>query len=207
MEKKRPFLQKAIIEFEHFTDHIIPYLVIMLGIVLVLENPFWVLVHLSEYGPWLTIFDYTIVFFFVVDLIFKWFRTRNLRKFFKLYWIDMVAVFPFYLGFRAYAEVAGFFRVGEEFAESGQKLAHEAVLLREARTIREAEELAKQARLLREAEVLGVQARLAKEATLFSRIMRPIQSVFRVLKGRLYVSHKSMLEMRRQHKKEHQEGY
>jgi cytochrome c biogenesis factor len=179
--------QSLVQEFEHFTDHIIPYLVILLAVVLVLENPFWTLVHLENYEPWITIFDGVVVFFFVVDLVFKWFKTRNVRKFFQLYWLDLLAVFPFYLAFRAYAEVAAVFRVGEELSETGQKLAHEAVLLREARMFREAEELAKEARFARTA---GREIRLG-------------QRLLRAFKGRFYTSHRMLVAVHEQHKRDH----
>lgn len=179
-EKKEMFWQRMVHEFEHFTDHIIPILVIALAIMLILENPFWTLVHLHDYEPWITIFDGLIVFFFAVDLVFKWFNTRDLRKFFKLYWLDIIAIFPFYLAFRAYAEVAAVFRVGEEISEAGQKVAHEAVLLREAR-------------LLREAEALG---REAKEVRNAGRLLR-------AFRGRFYVSRQVLLEIHQRHKREH----
>jgi hypothetical protein len=207
VEKKRPFWQWFYHEFEHFTDHVIPILVILLAIVLILENPLWTLLPVSHYEPWIGIFDGLIVFFFVSDLVFKWFKTRNLRRFFRLYWIDMVAVFPFYLLFRVYAEVASIFRVGEEIAESGQKLAHEAVLIREAKTLAEAEKLAKEAQLLREAEAIGKQARIAKEVSILNRIARPIQALFRLLKGRFYTSHRALVAIHKQHEKEHRQGY
>ncbi len=191
MEKKKVgAFPQAAREFEHFTDHIIPYLVVALAIVLVLENPFWTLVHLGEYEPWITIFDSVIVFFFVVDLIFKWFKTKNVRTFFKLYWLDMVAVFPFYLAFRAYAQIAGIFRIGEEISETAQKLAHEAVLLREARMFREAEEVAKEARLVREAGVVG-------------RSIRSVQRLLRALRGRFYTSHRVLIAVHEEHKRQH----
>jgi hypothetical protein len=188
MAKQRTVLQRAAHAFEHFTDHVIPYLVVALAIILILENPFWILVHLEEYEPWITVFDSVIVFFFVVDLVFKWFRTRNVRRFLRLYWLDIVAVFPFYLGFRAYAEIAGIFRVGEELSETAQKLAHEAVLLREARMFREAEELAKE-------------ARIAREASVVSRSIRGIQRLMRALRGRLYFSHRTVMLAHHEHRK------
>lgn len=185
--KKKP---SVLNEFEHFTDHVIPFLVIALAVVLVLENPFWTIVHLSEYEPWITIFDWIIVFFFVTDLVFKWFKTKNVRKFLKLYWLDVVAVFPFYLAFRAYAEVAAAFKVGEEISETGQKLAHEAVLLRETRTLKEAEELTKE-------------ARIAREAGAVERSIRAVQRFLRSLKGRFYTSHRALVTIHEQHKREH----
>ena len=164
-------------EFEHFTDHIIPYLVIALAIILLLENPFWTLVHLENYEPWITVFDSLIIFFFVADLVFKWIKTQNVRKFLKLYWLDIVAVFPFYLGFRAYTELAGFFFIGEEVTEAGQKVAHEAVLLREARA--------------------------ARQARSVGRNIRIGQRLARAFKGRFYASHKALLSVHSRHKKDH----
>jgi hypothetical protein len=194
MEKKRKWWQIAVHEFEHFTDHVIPILVILLAIVIILENPFWTLFPLSHYEPWPAVFDWVVVFFFVVDLVFKWFKTKNVRKFFKLYWLDIIAVFPFYLAFRAYEEVAAIFRAGEEISATGQKVAHEAVLVREVRLIQEAEQLAKEAKVAREAE-------------LASRGIRSSQRLLRVLKGRLYASHRAMVAIHKEHAKEHKEGY
>jgi hypothetical protein len=183
-EAPESFTRRAMHEFEHFTDHAIPWLVLALAVVLVLENPFWSLVHLHEYEPWISIFDGVIVFFFVMDLIFKWLKTRDIREFFRLYWLDIVAVFPFYLAFRAYAEVAAIFRVGEEFAKTGQEIAHETVLIREARMLREAEALSKEARVV------------ARETQSAGRMLR-------LVKGRLYTSHQALVEIHRQHKREH----
>lgn len=207
MKKKRTGWQVFTHEFEHLTDDVIPYLVILLSIALILQNPFWTILPLDTYGPLMTIFDFVLVFFFVVDLTFKWFQTKNVRKFFKLYWLDIVAVFPFYLAFRAYEEIAAVFRVGAEFSESGQKLAHEAVLLREARLIQEAEQLAKESRLAKEAELLAKEASLAAEAKITSRGIRGGQNVLRMLKGRLYASHRAMVAIHNEHDRDHKEGY
>jgi hypothetical protein len=194
MHKKSSMAQRAVYEFEHFTDHIIPVLVVFIAVVLILENPFWTLVHLEEYAPWPTIFDTVVLFFFIVDLLFKWFRTRNIRKFFKLYWIDVIAVFPFYLAFRVYGELAGIFRLGEELTETSQKLAHEAVLLREAGAIGEAERAAKEARVL-------------KEAGVAERMIRTIARFLRVLKGRFYTTHRAFQAIHEEHAREHRRVY
>lgn len=168
-KKKREQLRKALRWFEHFTDRIIPLLLIALGIVLILENPLWILVHLENYEPWISIFDYVIVTFFIVDLIFKWFKVRRVSTFLKLYWIDILAVFPFYFIFRLYTRLTTLFRISSEIREA-QQIAHEALLIREASLIREAE-LAKEARLLRETKPL-------------IRLLRVGQRFLRFLKGR-----------------------
>jgi len=167
-----PFLTPLLHGFEHFTDKIIPYLLIALAILLILENPFWTLVHLEEYEPGITIFDYTIVTFFVVDLIFKWFKVRRVGTFLKMYWLDIIAVFPFFFFFRLYLRLGTLLRIGEGISEA-QKVAHEAVLIREVSLIREVE-LAKETRLLKETRPL-------------IRLLRVVQRFLRVLKGRFVV--------------------
>ena len=131
------------------------------------------MVDLHNYEPWLTVIDSVIIFFFVIDLVFKWIKTKNVRKFLRLYWLDIVAVFPFYLGFRAYTEIAGLFLI-EEVAETGQKVAHEAVLLREAR--------------------------LARETRVAGRGIRTGQRILRFFRGRFYASHKALLAIHAKHK-------
>src|SRR3972149_927457 len=108
---------------EHVVDRLIPVMVVLLGLMLIGEFT----VGLEHYEPYVTYADYMIVTFFVLDLYFKWQRTRNVLKFLKLYWIDLIAVFPFYLIFRLYLAATEVAKVGEE----AQKVAHEAALLRE----------------------------------------------------------------------------
>lgn|GEM_PF-1926966 len=163
---------------EWFTDLIIPYLLIVLAIELLVDNPFWQLYDLHHLEPFITYFDYFILFFFVVDLTFKWFHVRNVVKFVKLYWLDILAVLPFYLAFRIYARVTTFIAVGEEIAEA-QKVAHEVVLAREARLLREAEFLAREERLLREARPL-------------TRFIRTVERSLRLISGRNEVASHGM---------------
>ncbi len=177
---KNKFLQKLLLWFERLTDRLIPFLIIGLLILLIVDNPFWTLFNLEEYHTYILVFDYFVIFFFVVDLIFKWFRVRRIGKFFKLYWLDIVAVFPFYLAFRLAGEVATFLQIGEEVAEVGQKLAHESVLLREE------SEIIKEIR--------------ATRASKGGRIVRVFQRILRALKGRFYFTHKSMKHVSKKHR-------
>jgi len=165
-----PFFRKL----EWFVDKSMPYLLVILGIQLILDNPLWVLYSLEHFEPWVAIIDGIIVGFFVIDLIFKWIHTRNLLKFVKLYWLDIIAVLPIYLAFRVYARFAAIIQVGEELAEA-QKIAHEAVLVRETRLIREAEILAKEQRLLRAANPI-------------TRLIRTASRGLRLVAARMEVS-------------------
>ncbi|HSU72550.1 MAG TPA: hypothetical protein VLJ21_01745 [Candidatus Binatia bacterium] len=160
--------------FEWFTDLIIPYLLVALGIELILENPFWTLYSLEYLEPFITYLDYFIAFFFIVDLSFKWVHVRNVVKFVKLYWLDILAVLPFYTAFRVYARFAAIAAAGEEVAEA-QKIAHEIVLAREAE-------------LLKEAELLAREEKILKDARPLARILRSMERGLRMIVGRNEVS-------------------
>ena len=171
LEKKRYHL------IEKTTVFLIPYLVLLLTVFFVLDNPFWTIVDLISYETGLTVFDGIIVFFFSLDLAFKWKHIHNLQKFVKLYWIDILATFPVYLMIRTYSEIVSIFRVGEEVSRTAETLGHEAVMLRDS-------ELLKEGKLMKEAA-------LVKE-TAFLRSMRFVQQSFRILKGRLFFTHKML---------------
>ncbi len=160
--------------FEHFTNKIIPYLIILLAVVLLLG----IFVDLEHYEPWVTSFDYLVVFFFVVDLIFKWIKVPYVKKFVRLYWLDILAVFPFYLLARAYVRISAIIEAGKEIAEV-QKVAHEAVLLRET-------ELLKEERILKEAKLL-------RESKPVFRIIRVAQRGIRVMKGRIVLAYAKLM--------------
>ena len=90
MEKKSVFNK-----IEHYVDKSIPYLLGLLLIMIILE-----LVYKTEaekYSLYIDIIDYFIIFVFVIDLAFKYNRTRNVKKFLKTYWIEIIAILPFYL--------------------------------------------------------------------------------------------------------------
>ena len=129
---------------EKFIDYSIPPLVLLLGIFILLE-----FIHgFEEYSYLINMFDYVVVAFFVADLTFKWYHTRKLVPFVKNYWLDILAVFPFYLAFRVWQELIVVGTVAQEVSEA-QKFAHEIVLVRETRLLKEAE-LFKEARIIEE---------------------------------------------------------
>jgi len=157
---KKQKLPEWLEKIEIFVDKSIPFLLILLTIMIVLE-----LLNLDEgFENIFHYFDVLIVIFFVIDLCFKWNRTRNAIKFIKLYWIDIIAVFPFYAVFRLYAFAADFFAAGETV----QKFLHETVLLRETKLLR-----------------LEETAKFAKEG----RFIRLFARILRVLRARWYVLH------------------
>lgn len=163
---------KPLNRLEKFVDRMMPFMLALLTILIILD-----LTHMTDrYHDQLIYLDYLIIAFFIADLSFKWVRTKNMATFVKLYWIDIVAVFPFYTVFRAYALAAELVASGE----SAQKILHEAVLLRETRVLKELE----YAKLARDAELL----KLAREG----RLIRVAARTLRLLRARWYVAHEKM---------------
>ena len=150
-----PLLKKL----EHFTDRFIPYLLVILAAVLIVEFFFKDIAF--EYHNWITTADLAIIFFFSVDLAFKFNRVRKVKLFLKKYWLDIIAVFPFFLLFRLVEELFFLFRLSPELSE-GQKFFHIGL---------ETEKLAKEERALRELAELQRETRLTR-TRMFARFFR-----------------------------------
>ena len=167
---RTPFALKV----EKFIDYAIPPLVLLLGILILLE-----FIHgFEEYSYLISMFDYVIVAFFVVDLIFKWYHTRKLVPFIKHYWLDILAVFPFYLTFRVWQELVVVGTVAQGVSEA-QTFAHEIVLVRETRLLKEVE-LIKEARIIEEEIKI---ARLARGIRVGERAVKAVALVEEDEKG------------------------
>lgn len=89
-------------------------------------------IHLEDYEPYATIADHFIISLFIVDLGFKWRHVHSLRKFFRFYWLDILAVFPFYLLTRTYLGFAQFIGGADV-----QEVLHTIAGLRESQIIKE----------------------------------------------------------------------
>ena len=144
-----PLLKKL----EHLTDRIIPYLLVLLTIIIVLEFGFK---HIAEqYNLHITIADYTIIFFFVLDLAYKYNRVRQFKPFVKKFWLDIIAVFPFFLVFRIVEELFLLLSVSQDVAE-GQKFLHFGLeaekIVKEESALKELSSLQKESRFIKEIE-------------------------------------------------------
>ncbi len=155
-------------KFEIFVDKIIPYSLIVLLIVIVLELGFHDFVEHHHLGLTLSLIDYCIISLFVIDLIFKYLRTRQIPKFLKRYWLDILAVFPFFLMFRVFEFFAGAVSlVIREGAQTTQTLLHEGLEIEKegSKLIKEAEKTSK-----------------LRRSSRFMRFLRPILRIPRFLK-------------------------
>ncbi len=128
---------------EKFVDWLITPAVIVLSVLVVGE----LLFEFNRYEPWVTIADLGVVAIFVADLFFKWQRVHEIKKFVKLYWLEILAVFPFYLIFRA----VNF--AGSLLGPEAERTIHEVSLLRRSTQLKA---------ILREEELLGRGIRLGQ---------------------------------------------
>jgi len=87
---------------ELLIDKIIPYLLVLLFFVIIGEIFF---AHeIEPYRDFVSVLDGFIIFIFVIDLIFKYIRIRNFPKFFRNYWLEIIAIFPAFLILRVMEE-------------------------------------------------------------------------------------------------------
>lgn len=153
-------------EVELIVDISIPYLLILLTFLIIIE--FSLTGAAEKYSLFFDIFHGIIIFIFVLDLIFKYQRTRTLKQFFKHYWLDILAVFPFYLFFRLFEQVAVLFRLSE-VAQESQKVLHEGLEIEKV-VAKEAQEVEKGSKFL-------------------PRLLRTLQRSPRFLKARIFFKH------------------
>lgn len=152
-------------KIEKYVDFLIGPCIVLLFIVIMIELFFKDFA--SQYMIWLDFFDYSIFGIFLADVIFKYIRIKPFKKFLKASWIDILAVFPFGLLFRAFEGVFNII-VASEAISGGQQIVHEAVLIeKEASTI------------VNEVEKTGKVSR----TSVFARMIRPITRAPRLLKA------------------------
>ncbi|MBI4140940.1 hypothetical protein HY485_03835 [Candidatus Woesearchaeota archaeon] len=186
-QKKFPSnIKKEFASVEQLVDRVIPFLVILLALLILADMT----MDIHRFEPWVSYADWLVIGVFVADLIFKWRHVRKVTKFLRLYWLDIIAVFPFYLFFRAYVAIAELVVAGERIKEA-QEIAHEALLLRETKLLKEAEIFGKEARLAREAELA------AKDVRFVPRMIRLFQRLLRFVWGSLHVTHGHLVQASR----------
>lgn len=111
-------------KIERWNTAIIPYsLIILAGIIIYdlffhVDNPIINLI--------VEVLDGLVITIFVIDLVFLALKAKNAKIFFKNYWLDILAVFPFYFFFRIFGQLYRTALSAEEIF-IGQKILHESV--------------------------------------------------------------------------------
>ena len=153
-----PFWEKV----EHYNARLItPALIALLGIII-----YELFLHVENHAVELAfkIADALVITIFIIDLIFLAHKARSVKFFFKKYWLDIIAVFPFVLFF---SFVNSVYRavIATERLIIGQAILHETVeATRGARALAEGGKLARGIRIV--ARVL----RLVTKSRLFTKV-------------------------------------
>lgn len=152
-------------KLELFIDWIIPYSLVVLFILVAAELILPDAV--DPYDFYVSVLDYLIIAIFVADLVFKYIKVRKIPLFLRKYWLDILAVFPFFLMFRIFEGI--YVAVGtSQLIKQPQAILHGGIELFEKEGVR----------LIRVAEKAGT----ASRTRLALRFIRPIQRLPRFLK-------------------------
>ncbi len=97
MPRKTKNARKAS-KLEVFVDNLIPYAIILIIAITVVEMVFasWA----QKYFLIIDLIDLFILFVFFLDLLFKFIHSKSIPDFVKRYWLYIIALFPFFLVFR-----------------------------------------------------------------------------------------------------------
>ena len=142
-------------------DRLIPFCLVLLLFIIIIELFYKDVAH--HYHIWIILGDAIIVTIFVIDLVFKYLRMRNVPLFLRRYWLDILAVFPFYLLFRV-VEFALYIMPISESLQSFQMMLHEGLEIE-----KEGSKIVKEA---------GKTSRFTR----FARFIRPVVRLPRFLK-------------------------
>ncbi|HLD10471.1 MAG TPA: hypothetical protein VJB89_00155 [Candidatus Nanoarchaeia archaeon] len=113
------------IKLERIINLIIPPLLIILLLVIIGEIVFKEWMH--NHSIYIDIFDGMIIIIFAIDLAFKYNRIKKFKKFLKKYWLEILAIFPFFLIFRIYDQLAYLLGSLKELIIPSQKILHEGL--------------------------------------------------------------------------------
>ena len=152
-------------KLEIIVDKSIPFLLVILLFIIIGE--FWFHELIEHYRTAADIIDSFIIAVFVIDLCFKYNRIRNFPKFLRASWLDILAIFPFFLIFRIIEGSVGVIESAEVISRT-QKVVHVGLEIEP--------EVGK---VLKEGELF---AKEASRAERFGRFLRPLTRGIRFLK-------------------------
>ena len=164
-------MNRLLRKLELFTDEAIPYALIALAIVIVIEFFFEEIAHKFELT--LLIIDNLVVLLFVIDLIYKYVRIKPFSKFLKHSWLDIIAIFPFVLVFR-FVEFMIDLVYFEKMIKEGQTVLHESVELQKEisiiiRHVEHGRQMSRSGKLIRLIRPLSRLPRFLKAFTFFEK--------------------------------------
>lgn len=140
---------------------ITPALVLLVGVIIV-----ELFIHIENHAVELSvkIVDGVIIAIFIVDLILLARKSRDAKYFFRNYWLDIIAVFPFVIFFNLVNSLYRAIIITERLA-IGQALLHETVEVG-----REAKVLARGGKIARVIRIAARALRIVTKSRLFMKV-------------------------------------
>ena len=117
-------MKKWLHTVEVIVDKLIPFLLIILAAIIIVELTSDKLAE--KYHTYIQIFDYFLITTFIIDLGFKYHRIRNIPQFIRECWLDIIAIFPFFIVFRFFEGLLGILGISEATVQA-QKVLHVGV--------------------------------------------------------------------------------
>src|SRR3989344_7601011 len=144
---------------EVMVDAIIPYLLIILAVVLICE--IFAAAFFAPYAFAVEIYDWIVVSVFALDLFFKYLRVRNIPKFVKRYWLDIIATLPAFLILRTVEGMAALGKLlrFQEELQQPQVIVHEGLMIQRQAV-----------RIIEESERFGEVSRFERFGKFFGRV-------------------------------------
>ncbi|MBU0470350.1 MAG: hypothetical protein KKA62_02690 [Nanoarchaeota archaeon] len=109
---------------EHYNAKLIPFAVVALLLIILFELFLHIENHIIELI--VHIIDYLVITIFIIDLVFLAIKSKGARFFFKHYWLDIVAIFPFIIFFNIISYTYRTIIAAERFV-LGQSILHESL--------------------------------------------------------------------------------
>lgn len=150
-------------KIEHLIDKLIPLCLVMIILLLIAEFGFHE--KITPYYFYIEIIDYLVIGVFVADLYFKFHRLKDIKKFVKNHWLEIIAVFPFMILFRTIENILRIEVAARELKEA-QMVLHETV---EVSKVAKGAEATRTARVLKILRPLLRTPRLLKAVTFFEK--------------------------------------
>ncbi|MBI5391608.1 hypothetical protein HZB00_01260 [Candidatus Woesearchaeota archaeon] len=157
---------------EVIVDKSIPYFLLLLIAIIVIE--FFFKDTAATYAQTIELVDGIILLAFVVDLLFKYRRAATFKEFLKKYWLEIIAIIPFYLVFRLFEGAIIYVQTLREGSAEAQKLVHVGL------------ELEKQGALIRAAEGETKLAENIGRAERLDRFVKPLLRSAKVTEAAQY---------------------
>lgn len=110
---------------ERLVDGLVPTMLFLL-LLMIVGNVFFK-EFMTQHEQYVEIADAAIIIVFAADLYFKWRRVHEVKPFLKKYWLDIIAIIPFYLVFRLFE--GAFLTAAETIrgVAEGQRILHEGL--------------------------------------------------------------------------------